>query len=195
MGDFGVFSFYPTKTLGGYGDGGMLVTNKEELYTKAKSYRVHGASARYHHDYIGYNSRLDTLQAAVLQVKLAHIDTAIQRRAGHAAQYRELLKDIATIKLPEIQAGNKEVNYVFCIQAANRDGLEAYLKGKGIGTSIYYPVPLHLQKCFEYLGHKKGDFPVAERLCEKVLALPMFPELTEDEVGYVCESIKEFYKR
>jgi dTDP-4-amino-4,6-dideoxygalactose transaminase len=195
IGDFGVFSFYPTKTLGAYGDGGMLITNDEDLYAKAKSYRVHGASTRYHHDYVGYNSRLDTLQAAVLQVKLARIDQAIQRRAGHAAQYRELLNGVAAIKLPPIRPGNKEVNYVFCIQAENRDGLEAYLKEKGIGISVYYPAPLHLQKCFAYLGHKKGDFPVAERLCGKVLALPMFPELTEDEVGYVCESVKSFYKK
>jgi dTDP-4-amino-4,6-dideoxygalactose transaminase len=193
IGDFGVFSFFPTKTLGGYGDGGMLITNDEELYRKAKSYRVHGSSARYHHDYIGYNSRLDTLQAAILQVKLAHIDNAIQRRAGYAAQYRELLKDIAAVKLPVVRTGNKEVNYVFCIRTEKRDELETYLKEKGIGTSVYYPIPLHLQKCFEYLGYKKGDFPAAEKLCKSVLALPMFPELTEDEVSYVCESVKGFY--
>ncbi|GHU80893.1 pleiotropic regulatory protein [Spirochaetia bacterium] len=194
IGDFGVFSFFPTKTIGGYGDGGMIVTNNEELYQKAKSYRVHGSTVRYHHDYIGYNSRLDTLQAAILNVKLSHIDSAIQKRSKHAAQYRELLKDIAGIKLPVIQQNNKEVNYVFCIQAEKRDALDNYLKSKEIGTSIYYPVPLHLQKCFEYLSYKKGDFPVAERLCERVLALPMFPELTEDEVSFVCESIKPFYK-
>jgi dTDP-4-amino-4,6-dideoxygalactose transaminase len=194
IGDFGVFSFFPTKTLGGYGDGGMLITNNEELYQKAKSYRVHGSSVRYHHDYIGYNSRLDTLQAAILRVKLAHIDNAIERRAGHAAQYREQLQGVAGIKLPVVKEGNQEVNYVFCIQAEKRDELEVYLKGKGIGTSVYYPIPLHMQKCFEYLGYKKGDFPVAERLCERVLALPMFPELTEDEGDYVCENIKEFYR-
>jgi dTDP-4-amino-4,6-dideoxygalactose transaminase len=193
IGDFGVFSFFPTKTLGGYGDGGMLITNNEELYRKAKSYRVHGSSVRYHHDYIGYNSRLDTLQAAILQVKLTHIDTAINKRAQRAAQYRELLKNISAVKLPVVKGNAKEVYYVFCIQAENRDGLELYLKEKGIGTSVYYPIPLHLQKCFEYLGHKQGDFPIAERLCGKVLALPMFPELTEDEVSYVCESVKEFY--
>ncbi|GHV30387.1 pleiotropic regulatory protein [Spirochaetia bacterium] len=194
IGDFGVFSFFPTKTLGGYGDGGMIVTNNEELYQKAKSYRVHGSSKKYHHDHIGYNSRLDTLQAAILNVKLSHIDTAIQKRAEHATQYRELLKDIAEIKLPVITQNNKEVNYVFCIQAERRDALDNYLKSKEIGTSIYYPVPLHLQKCFEYLGYKKGDFPVAERLCGTVLALPLFPELTEDEVSFVGESIKAFYK-
>jgi dTDP-4-amino-4,6-dideoxygalactose transaminase len=195
IGDFGVFSFFPTKTLGGYGDGGMIVTNNDELYQKAKSYRVHGSTKKYHHDYIGYNSRLDTLQAAVLSVKLSHIETAIQKRARHAERYRELLKDIAGIKLPLITHNNQEVNYVFCIQTEKRDALDAYLKTNGIGTSIYYPVPLHLQKCFEYLGHKKGDFPVAEKLCGCVLALPMFPELTADEVDFVCEKIKEFYQK
>ena len=195
IGDFGVFSFFPTKTLGGYGDGGMLVTNNEALYKLAKSYRVHGAGKKYHHDYIGYNSRLDTLQAAILQVKLARIDEAIQKRAKHAAHYREALKNTNGIKLPLIKKGNTEVNYVFCLQAEKRDSLETFLKEKGIGTSIYYPVPLHLQKCFEYLGCKRGDFPVAEKLCETVLALPMFPELTEDEVDYVCEAVKAFYKK
>ncbi|MDR2767636.1 MAG: DegT/DnrJ/EryC1/StrS family aminotransferase [Treponema sp.] len=195
IGDFGVFSFFPTKTLGGYGDGGMLITNNEELYAKAKSYRVHGSSVRYHHDYIGYNSRLDTLQAAILRVKLAHIDAAIKKRAQHAAQYRELLQDVPAVKLPVIKGYAGEVYYVFCLQAENRDGLDRYLKEKGIGVSVYYPIPLHLQKCFEYLGHRKGDFPVAEKLCGKALALPMFPELTEDEVSYVCESIKDFYGR
>jgi dTDP-4-amino-4,6-dideoxygalactose transaminase len=195
IGDFGVFSFFPTKTLGAYGDGGMIVINNEDLYRKAKSYRVHGSSARYHHDYIGYNSRLDTLQAAILQVKLVHIDNAIEKRSRHAAHYRELLKDLPEIKLPVIKEGNREVNYVYCIQVERRDELEAYLKENEVGTSIYYPVPLHLQKCFEYLGHKVGDFPIAERLCKRVLALPMFPELTEDEVDFVCKQIKAFYKR
>ena len=195
VGDFGVFSFFPTKTLGGYGDGGMLVTGDEELYKKAASYRVHGASKKYQHDYVGYNSRLDTLQAAVLNVKLSRIGHAIRQRAKYADQYRRLLEGVEEIKLPEIKAGNREVNYVFCVRAQKRNELEEYLRSKDIGTSVYYPVPLHLQKCFEYLGHKKGDFPVAESLCGTVLALPMFPELTEDEISFVCESIKEFYKK
>lgn len=193
--EYGVYSFFPTKTLGGYGDGGMLVTNNEKLYLKAKSYRVHGAVKKYHHDYIGYNSRLDTLQAAILGVKLSHIDNGIGKRAVHAAQYRKMLCDIPQVKLPVIKEGNKEVNYVFCLQAENRDGLDAHLKENGVGTSIYYPVPLHLQKCFAYLGYKKGDFPVAEKLCGTVLALPMFPELTEEEITYVCEKIREFYSK
>ena len=195
LGDFGIFSFFPTKTLGGYGDGGMIITNDEELYKKAKSYRTHGSTKKYHHDYIGYNSRLDTLQAAILNVKLSHIENAIQKRANHAAHYHEMLKDISEIKLPVVKDGCKEVYYVFCIKAEKRDALDEHLKSKNIGTSVYYPIPLHLQKCFEYLSYKKGDFPVAEKLCETVLALPMFPELTEDEVNFVCESIKEFYKK
>jgi dTDP-4-amino-4,6-dideoxygalactose transaminase len=194
IGDMGVYSFFPTKTLGGYGDGGMILTNDETLYHKAKSYRVHGAVKKYHHDYIGYNSRLDTLQAAILSVKLSHIDDAIKKRARHAVHYREALGDCGGIKLPKIKKGNQEVNYVFSIQAERRDSLEAFLREKGIGVSIYYPIPLHLQKCFAYLGYKKGDFPIAERLCQTIIALPMFPELTEDEVDYVCEMIRLFYK-
>jgi len=193
IGDFGVFSFFPTKTLGGYGDGGMIVTNNEELYRRAKSYRTHGAVKKYRHDYIGYNSRLDTLQAAILQVKLSRIDAAIQKRAAHAAHYRERLADIPGIKLPLVKEKNIPVNYVFCVQAAARDTLENFLKEHEIGTSIYYPIPLHLQKCFDYLGFKPGDFPIAEKLCASVIALPMFPELSADEVDFVCDTIRKFY--
>ena len=194
IGDFGVYSFFPTKTLGGYGDGGMILTNNEDYYKIAKSFRSHGASKKYHHDYIGYNSRLDTLQAAILNIKLSHIENAIKQRAFITSKYREFLKDISGIKLPIIKNENKEINYVFCIQADKRDDLENFLKSKEIGTSVYYPVPLHLQKCFQYLNYKEGDFPVAERLSGNVLALPVFPELTEDEVYYICEKIKEFYR-
>ena len=195
VGDAGVYSFFPTKTLGGYGDGGMLITNREDVHKKVKSLRVHGASKKYHHDFIGYNSRLDTIQAAILRVKLSHINEGIAIRKERADLYRKLLADIPQVHLPVIAEGNKPVYYVFCIRAENRDELVEYLKEQGVGTSIYYPVPLHLQKCFSYLGYKEGDFPVAERLCKVALALPMYPELTEDEVGYTCEKIREFYKR
>ena len=195
IGDMGIYSFFPTKTLGGYGDGGMIVTNSEEYYLKAKSLRVHGATKKYHHDYIGYNSRLDSLQAAVLNVKLKHIDEAITKRAEHAAQYRVLLKDIGQIKLPVVKTKRKEVYYVFNILAEKRDELQAYLTEKGVGTTVYYPKCLHEQECFKYLGYKKGDFPVAEKLCASVLALPMYPELTQDEITYTCDAIKSFYKR
>ena len=194
IGDFGVFSFFPTKTLGGYGDGGMVITNNEQYYNLVKSYRAHGATKKYHHDFVGYNSRLDTLQAAILQVKLSRIDDSIQKRARHADHYRELLKDIPAVKLPAIKENNTAVNYVFSLQVENRDKLEQNLKENGIGTSVYYPIPLHLQKCFENLGYKKGDFPIAEKLCEKALALPMFPELTVDEIDYICDTVRKFYK-
>jgi dTDP-4-amino-4,6-dideoxygalactose transaminase len=195
MGDIGTYSFFPTKTLGAYGDAGLMVTDDEDLYKKIKSYRVHGSLVKYHHDYIGYNSRLDTMQAAVLRVKLAKIDEAIAARARIAAHYTERLSRVSALRFPKVAEGNKPVFYVFNILAPRRDELAASLKEKGIGTSIYYPIPLHLQKCFEYLGHKKGDFPVAEKTCEEVLALPIFPELHEDEVDYICDAVEAFYKR
>jgi len=195
VGDAGIFSFFPTKTLGAYGDAGMIVTNSEEIYKKARALRVHGSVQKYHYDYIGYNSRLDTLQAAILKVKLSHIVGAIEARNKHCSQYCELLKGINEIKLPVIKNTAKSVCYAFCIQAEKRDELNSYLQSKNIGTSVYYPLPLHLQNCFKYLGYKKGDFPAAERLSTKALALPMFPELTEDEINFVCECIKEFYRR
>lgn len=195
IGDMGIFSFFPTKTLGGYGDGGMIVTNDEELYKLAKSYRVHGASKKYHYDHVGYNSRLDTLQAAILGVKLKYIDDAIAKRDEIAKWYMEGLKDCAGIRMPKIKGDQKGVYYVFNILAEKRDELKDYLTSKEIGTSIYYPVPLHLQKCFSYLGYKKGDFPVAEKISGEIMALPIYPELTKEEVDYVCASIKEFYTK
>ena len=171
-----------------------MVTDDEELYKKIKSYRVHGSSVKYHHDYVGYNSRLDTLQAAILRVKMRTTDEAIAARARHGAHYTERLSSVPGVRLPIVKEGGKPVYYVFNIFASRRDELAAFLKEKGIGTSIYYPIPLHLQKCFAYLGYKKGDFPNAERACEEVLALPIFPELTDDEVDYVCDQVEGFYR-
>lgn len=195
IGDFGIFSFFPTKTLGGYGDGGMIITNDETLANLAKCYRVHGATKKYHYDYIGYNSRLDTLQAAILSVKLKYIDEAIEKRNKIANIYIENLKDCEYIRFPKIKYDQKGVYYVFNILAEDRDNLANYLKEKEIGYSIYYPMPLHLQKSFAYLGYKKGDFKVAERISERIIALPIYPEITEDEVLYVCETIKKFYRK
>jgi dTDP-4-amino-4,6-dideoxygalactose transaminase len=194
VGLIGAYSFFPTKTLGGYGDAGLMVTDDEALYRKIKSYRVHGSSVKYHHDFIGYNSRLDTLQAALLRVKMRRTDAAIAARARIAERYTARLTRIPALRLPKLLEGNMPVYYVFNIFASRRDDLAAFLKEKGIGTSIYYPIPLHLQKCFAYLGYKKGDFPNAERACQEVLALPIFPELKDDEVDYVCDQIEAFYK-
>lgn len=195
IGDYGIFSFFPTKTLGGYGDGGMIVTNNEDLAKLAKSYRVHGASKKYHYDYIGYNSRLDTLQAAVLGVKLNYIDEAIKKREQIADLYREGLKDCKYIKLPKVKGDQKQVYYVFNILAENRDELAEYLKKNEVGYSIYYPMPLHLQKAFQYLGYKEGDFPVAEKVSKQIIALPIYPEITKEEVEFVCETINKFYSK
>ena len=194
IGDFGVFSFFPTKTLGGYGDGGMIITNDKELAQKAKYYRVHGASKKYHYDYVGYNSRLDTLQAAILLVKLKYIDHAIRKREEIAKQYIKTLSDCKNIRLPKVKSEQKQVYYVFNILAENRDELAEFLAKNEIGYSIYYPRPLHLQACFQDLGYKKGDFPVAERVSNKIIALPIYPEMTIDEVEFICEKIKLFYK-
>ena len=195
IGDFGVFSFFPTKTLGAYGDAGMIVTNDDNLASLAKMYRVHGASRKYHYDFIGYNSRLDSIQAAILQVKIKYINDAIQNRDRIAKLYIDRLQDCEFIKIPRISENQKPVYYVFNVLAKRRDELSEYLKANEIGNSIYYPIPLHLQKCFEYLGHKKGDFPVAERICDNIIALPIYPEITVEEVEFVCETIKKFYKK
>lgn len=195
IGSMGVFSFFPTKTLGGYGDGGMIITNDDNLAKLAKSYRVHGASVKYHYDYIGYNSRLDTMQAAILNVKLKHIDDSIAKRDIVAGWYKEGLKGIEGIRIPEVKGDQKNVYYAFNILAQRRDELANFFKANEIGYSIYYPMPLHLQKCFSYLGYKEGDFPVAEKTCKEIIALPIYPEITLDEVTYVCEKIREFYKK
>lgn len=193
IGDIGVYSFFPTKTLGCYGDGGLMVTDDEDLYRKIKSFHVHGASVKYNHDYIGYNSRLDSMQAAVLNVKMKWIDDSIRIRGEIAEKYTARLSGVSGLRIPEVTSYNKAVYYVYNVLADKRDELAFYLKEKGIGTSVYYPKPLHLQKCFEYLGYKKGDFPVAERVSDQVLALPIFPELRDNEIDYVCDAIKAFY--
>lgn len=194
IGDIGIFSFFPTKTLGAYGDAGLMVTEDDELAKKIRSFRVHGSSIKYQHDYIGYNSRLDSIQAAILRVKLKTINQAIAARAKHACHYTERLSKIPGLRLPKVHEGSRAVYYVYNILVPRRDELCQTLKKKGIGTSIYYPRPLHLQKCFAYLGYKVGDFPVAERVANEILALPIYPELCDDEVDYICDVIAEFFR-
>ncbi|MBC8061626.1 MAG: DegT/DnrJ/EryC1/StrS family aminotransferase [Clostridiaceae bacterium] len=194
IGDFGVFSFFPTKTIGAYGDGGMIVTNNDELASLARMYRVHGASKKYHYDYIGYNSRLDTMQAAILQVKMKYIRENIKKRETVANWYFDRLKGCEAIKFATLKGNQNPVYYVFNILTEKRDELAEYLKKNQVQFSIYYPIPLHLQKCFSYLGYKKGDFPVTESICGKILALPIYPQITEMEVDFVCETIRNFFK-
>ncbi|MCP2519290.1 DegT/DnrJ/EryC1/StrS family aminotransferase [SCandidatus Aminicenantes bacterium Aminicenantia_JdfR_composite] len=204
MGDTGIFSFFPSKNLGGFGDGGMVVTNDENLYQKIKMLRVHGAEPKYYHKMIGGNFRLDALQAAVLNVKLKYLNEWSKKRRENAEYYNKRFEEEGLIgkgyiKVPVPVFKNKCNNYhifnQYTIRAKERDKLREFLKENSIGTEIYYPIPLHLQKCFQYLGYKKGDFPVSEEASKSVLSLPIYPELSNEQKEYVIEKIKEFYKR
>jgi dTDP-4-amino-4,6-dideoxygalactose transaminase len=198
MGAIGCFSFYPTKNLGGAGDGGMLSTNDDTLAARLRSLRVHGETTKYHHKEIGLNSRLDSLQAAVLRVKLPHLDGWSNARARNAARYRGLFADaglLEEIELPFEREGVRHIynQYIVRVGGGRRDALVEHLKAAGVGTEVYYPVPLHLQECFRYLGYSEGDFPEAERAARETLALPVYPELTQEQQRYVVESIRDFF--
>ncbi|OQY09542.1 MAG: transcriptional regulator [Marinitoga sp. 4572_148] len=200
VGDLSITSFFPTKNLGGYGDGGMIFTDNENLANRVRKLRVHGAAKKYYHDEVGFNSRLDEVQAAILRIKLKHLDEYIEKRINIARNYDELFKKYSlteNIEYPEVFEDKSHVyhQYVITLKEGNRDKLREFLAEKEIGTSIYYPKGLHQQKCFEYLGYKKGDFPVTERATETTLAIPIFPEITYEEQEYVVKSIKEFYKK
>src|SRR5579871_1520681 len=195
IGQVGCFSFFPSKNLGGYGDGGMVTTNDAALAEKLTALRVHGRTGKYFHQWIGVNSRLDALQAALLSVKFAHLDAWTAGRQRNAERYRT---QFAKLSIPVIPAKptdyqTRHVYNQFVIRGSERDGLQAYLKGQGIGSEIYYPLPLHLQPCYADLGYKKGDFPVSEKLAAESLALPVHAELAADDVDYICDSIRSFY--
>jgi dTDP-4-amino-4,6-dideoxygalactose transaminase len=200
MGRIGCFSFYPTKNLGGAGDGGMLTTNDDALAARLRSLRVHGETAKYHHKEIGFNSRLDALQAAVLRVKLPHLDGWSSARVSHAARYRGMFADaglLEEVELPTEREGGRHIynQYVVRVRGGGRrDALVEHLRASGVGTEIYYPVPLHLQECFRYLGYREGDFPESERAARETLALPVYPELNEEQQQYVVDSVREFFR-
>ena len=194
----GCISFFPTKNLGAFGDAGLVVTNDDVFAETARILRNHGAEQRYFHKIIGGNFRLDTLQAAVLSVKLPHMQGWTEARRGNAARYRQLFaaRDLAeSVVLPVEDAGNYHIYNQFVVRAHDRDGLRAHLQSAGVGTEIYYPVPFHLQECFRYLNYRRGQFPEAERAASSVLALPIFPELTEEQQGYVVDAIASYYGR
>jgi dTDP-4-amino-4,6-dideoxygalactose transaminase len=199
IGDLGCFSFYPTKNLGAFGDAGMVVTNNPELAEKVRLLRVHGSQPKYFHKWIGINSRLDTMQAAILLIKFKHLETWTQERQKKAERYRRLLKDLlSTVKgltLPTIQYQNRHIFHQYVIRVPERDRLKKFLAEEGIGTDIYYPVPLHLQECYSFLKYHRGDLPNSEKASEEVLALPIYPELTENEQTMVADRIKAFYKK
>jgi len=194
-GDAGAFSFFPTKNLGGFGDGGMVVTDDDALADRVGKLRVHGGRQMYHHEMVGTNSRLDALQAAVLRAKLPHLQSWADARRKNADRYRAALSDVAELILPTVAPGNEHVYNQFTIRVDDRDALREHLATREVGSGVYYPVPLHLQECFSELGGGAGDLPVSERLCGEVLSLPIFPELGEDRIGVVVQAIREFFGR
>ena len=191
----GTFSFFPSKNLGGYGDGGMMVTQDASLAARLRRLRVHGGLQMYHHDEVGYNSRLDSLQAAVLHAKLRHLSHWSAARRANAAYYTSAFADVAEVRTPEIDRANESIFNQYTLRVERRDDLQAHLKAKGIGCAVYYPVPLHLQPCFEYLGYKQGAFPESERAASEVLSLPVYPELTSAHLDEVIAAVRAFYGR
>ena len=189
----GTFSFFPSKNLGGYGDGGMMVTPDEALATRLRRLRVHGGAKQYFHDEVGYNSRLDALQAAVLRAKLPHLAGWSAKRRENARFYDGALRGINHIRTPYIDPKNESIFNQYTLRAERRDELQAYLKSRQIGTAIYYPLPLHLQPCFAYLGYKRGACPESERAAAEAISLPIFPELTRGQLEEVAGTIRTFY--
>lgn len=190
------FSFFPSKNLGGFGDGGLITTNDDEIAEKIRTLRVHGAKPKYYHHIIGYNSRLDAVQAAVLNVKLKYLDGWIQNRIKNANIYNKALKEIEQLELPQTSNNEKHGFNQYTIRVKNglRDKLKDFLQNRNIGTAVYYPLPLHMQPCFSSLNYMEGDFPNAELACNEVLSLPVFPELEKEEIEYTIENIFEFFE-
>ncbi len=192
MGDAGCFSFYYTKNLGAYGEGGMITTNNYEITELARKYRTHGHRSKYEHEVIGYNSRLDEIQAAILRIRLKHLQEYNTARRNIAKHYAELLKD-APVTVPVEQAGRRHVYHLYVLKCEGRDRLMQYLSDAGVGTGIHYKNPVHLQEACRVYGYKKGDLPVTETICEQILSLPIYPELQPAAREYVAKKIKEFY--
>jgi len=199
IGDLGCFSFYPTKNLGAFGDAGMVVTNHPDLAEKVRLLRVHGSQPKYFHKAIGINSRLDTIQAAVLLVKFKYLEKWTAERQKKAERYQALfqglLPSVDGFRLPTVQNQNRHIFHQYVIRVPERDRLRQFLTEEGVGTDIYYPVPLHLQECYSFLKYRRGDLPNSEKASEEVLALPIYPELTEDQQTQVVSRIKAFYKK
>jgi dTDP-4-amino-4,6-dideoxygalactose transaminase len=192
IGTAGCFSFYPGKNLGAYGEGGAVVTDDPEVAQKIRVIRDHGQQEKYIHEIEGYNGRLDAIQAGVLRIKLKRLKQWNQARQTHAALYDELLGEIPAVRFAEVAGFAESVYHLYVIMLDARDGLQQFLGEKGIATGLHYPLPLHLQKAYEHLGYKVGAFPVAEKAAARLLSLPMYPELTRDQIEYVADCIKEF---
>lgn len=193
FGDLACFSFYPTKNLGGFGDGGAVVGSNKALMKKVKLLRMYGEEDRYRSIIIGYNSRLDEFQAALLRLRLKYLDMENEERRKHASVYRHLLKLVPEVILPKEYLDRKHVYHLFVIRAKKRDLLKKYLLERGIQTAIHYPTPIHLQPSYRYLGYKIGSFPIAEKISQELLSLPLYPSMIKEDIEYVCDKIKKFY--
>ena len=191
----GTFSFFPSKNLGGYGDGGMIVTQDDAIAERLRRLRVHGGAKQYFHDEVGYNSRLDALQAAVLSAKLPHLAGWSAKRRQNAAHYDAAFADLADVRTPTVRPENESIFNQYTIRVPRRDALQAFLKERGIGSAIYYPLPLHLQPCFAYLGYREGQCPESERASKEVLSLPIFPELAQSQLDEVVAGVRAFFGR
>ncbi len=191
----GTYSFFPSKNLGGYGDGGMMVTQDEGLFEALMKLRTHGSRRTYYHEIVGYNSRLDALQAAVLRAKLPHLEAWSAARRRNAAYYDAAFADVSEVTTPYVDPANTSIYNQYTIRVAQRDALQTHLKDRGIGSNVYYPLPLHLQPCFAYLGYTEGQCPVAERAAKEVLSLPVFPELTTAQLDEVIAAVRGFFGR
>jgi len=188
------FSFYPGKNLGAFGEGGAVTTNDDELALKVKMYRDHGSVKKYYHETFGHNYRMEGIQGAVLGVKLKHLNNWTTKRRETAKKYNECLKDVIEITLPVEMPYAKHVYHLYVIQTDRRDELQKFLNENEIATGMHYPIPLHLQKCFEHLKYTKDDFPVTEKLADSCLSLPIFPEMTDVQIEYVSDKIKHFFR-
>jgi len=193
FGQMGCFSFFPTKNLGAYGDGGMITTDDPALAERVRRLRQHGSRIRYLHEELGFNSRLDEIQASILRVKLRYLDSWIEGRRRIAQLYRQSL-DWGPIQTPEDDPAGRHIYHQFTLRVPRRDDLKEHLQKKGIATMIYYPLPLHLQKAYTHLGYREGDLPQSEKAAREVLSLPIYPELSPEQVGFVARTIREFYQ-
>jgi dTDP-4-amino-4,6-dideoxygalactose transaminase len=193
LGTVGTLSFFPSKNLGGYGDGGMIVTQDDALAERLRRLRLHGGARQYHHDEVGYNSRLDTLQAAVLLAKLPHLEGWSRARAEHALRYSEAFAGHPDVCPPAVDPANAHIFHQYTIRVPRRNQLQAHLREQGIGNAIYYPLALHLQPCFEHLGYSRGRLPLTEAAMDSVISLPIYPELTREQQDVVIRAVLDFY--
>jgi len=199
VGSFGIaaaFSFYPGKNLGAYGDAGAITTSNHSLYNKILKLRNYGQKEKYHHLVLGYNSRLDTLQARILSVKLRHLNQWNRLRIQHAKFYNQKLSTLNPFVItPIVHQNVSSVYHLYVLQVKMRNQLLRFLNERGVNALIHYPIPIHLQPAYKGLGYKKGDFPVTEQLCQNIISLPMYPELTTKEIEYTCQTIADFYQK